>query len=301
MVNNSHCSTKDFTFEEAWVIKVFEQEDMVLSNVTIYRNSADSSVSALTEVNLRIQAGEWVSIVGPNGSGKSTLAQLLTGVMMTHSGSLERGFAGKQAIPYVMQQDQFFGETPWEDLVFLLEVRGAEPDRIEEITQNALNGVGLGRLMHQPFAELSGGQKQLAAIAGCLAAEAPLILFDEATSMLDSSSRRLVLEAARTLNRMGTTVIWMTHHMEEAAEHERTVALQSGCVVFDGRTVDFFYGEQDDHDEASKTRATPCEQLGFIPPYPVQVARELIQLQLKLPSLPLTAEQLVEAVQCHVK
>jgi energy-coupling factor transport system ATP-binding protein len=263
---------------------MMNQQDLQCKDVYVYASGSDEHVALLKGINLRISQGEWVSIIGRNGSGKSTLAQVLTGILPVNEGDVERGFAGWDPIPYVMQQEgQLFGDTPWEDIVFLLEVRGFDPDKIPSAAVHALSRVGLSSDMHRPISALSGGQKQLAATAGCLAVNAPLLLFDEAASMLDSTSRHLVLETAKDLHNKGATVIWMTHHMEELSAGERVVALDHGQVVFDGSITSFFYGSL-------------CETLGFELPFPVQVAKELIKSGIPLPSLPITAMQLAEAV-----
>lgn len=262
---------------------MLNQQDLWLNDVYVYTDS-DEPIPLLKGIEMRIVQGEWVSIVGRNGSGKSTLAQILAGILSISKGELDRGFIGREPVPYVMQQEgQLFGDTPWEDIVFLLEVRGTDPSKIPAIADSALTRVGLAEEMHRPITELSGGQRQLAATAGCLAADAPMLLFDEATSMLDSTSRRQVLNAAKDLNKNGATVIWLTHHMEELSAGERVIALEQGQIVFDGSVTSFFYGPV-------------CEMLGFEPPFPVQVAKELESLGVPLTGLPLTAEQLVEVV-----
>lgn len=88
--------------------------------------------------------------------------------------------------------------------------------------------------MHQSMLTLSGGQKQLVAIAGCLAAHAPLLILDEPTSMLDPDAADLVLEKVRELNRNGTTIIWVTQKLSEIQQGDRIIELESGSVVYDG-------------------------------------------------------------------
>jgi energy-coupling factor transport system ATP-binding protein len=270
-------------------------EDMLLTNVAVQAPNNSKSILLLKDISLRITAGEWISIVGKNGSGKSTLAQLLTGVLPIHSGFIERGFCGQEPMPYVMQQDvQWFGETPWEDIVFLLETRGVKANLIPEIAHSALQSVGLELLRHCRFTELSGGQKQLSAIAGCLAAKTPLLLFDEAASMLDSTSRKQVMETAKYLHLQGNTVIWLTHQLDDLSFGDRVIALEQGKVCYDGSTTSFFYRKTEEN--RSSHAKTPCEDLGFVLPFPIQVARELEFQGIPLQCLPLTAEQLLEAV-----
>ncbi|SFL34253.1 Energy-coupling factor transporter ATP-binding protein EcfA2 [Paenibacillus sp. 1_12] len=215
--------------------------ELVISSAVVYKTQSGHAVPVLNHIDLRIAAGEWVNIVGPNGSGKSTLAQLIAGIQSIHSGNVDRGFL-PDVVPYVMQHNYFFGETPWEDIIFQLEMRGEEPQQIPHIAHQALVAVGLENLKYRPFTELSGGQKQLAAIAGCIAAKAPLLLLDEATSMLDSSSRMDVLKAVQTIHRQGASVIWLTHHMEELVDGTRVIGMKNGKIMFDGKPASFFYG-----------------------------------------------------------
>jgi energy-coupling factor transport system ATP-binding protein len=269
-------------------------EDMNLINVAF---KAPNDDSLLKDISLRISQGEWISIVGKNGSGKSTLAQLLTGVHTASSGVIQRGFCGKEPIPYVMQQEvQWFGETPWEDMVFLHESHGENPTLIPEIIRASLRNVGIESLRDRPFTELSGGQKQLAVIAGCLAAKTPLLVFDEATSMLDSTSRLQVLEAAKSINQQGTAVIWLTHQLEDLSFGERVVALDEGRIRYDDSTTAFFYRSTSLSSDIAISSKTPCEELGFTLPYPIQLAHELRLQGIHLPIQPLTSKQLVEAV-----
>lgn len=291
------CITLYFENKEAGAIILSLQMDFCLSHVDVKAPNNEDTTLILKDINLRISQGEWISIVGKNGSGKSTLAQLLTGVHTSASGTMDRGFCGNEPIPYVMQQEvQWFGETPWEDMVFLLESRGENAARIPEIIRAALQNVGIDALRDRSFTELSGGQKQLAVIAGCLAAKTPLLVFDEATSMLDSTSRLQVLEAAKSINREGTAVIWLTHHLEDLSFGDRVIALEAGKIRYDGTTTLFFYPAFSTSGVEKVSLLTPCEELGFTLPYPIQVAHALKLQGIQLESQPLTAKQLVEAV-----
>ena len=294
------CITLYIENKEAGAIILSLQMDFRLTQVDVKVPYNKDSVLILKDINLRISQGEWISIVGKNGSGKSTLAQLLTGVHSVSSGMVDRGFCGNEPIPYVMQQEvQWFGETPWDDMVFLLESRGENVARIPEIIRFALQSVGLYEQRDRLFTELSGGQKQLAVIAGCLAAKTPILVFDEATSMLDSTSRLQVLETAKMINREGTAVIWLTHHMEDLSFGERVVALEEGGIVYDDSTASFFYPSTLSGINIKGSPLTPCEELGFILPYPIQVAHALKLQGIQLDPQPLTIKQLVEAVSRH--
>lgn len=277
-------------------------QPLVLRHVSVHRALGQESVPVLKDLNITITPGEWVSIVGRNGSGKSTLAQLLSGVLVADEGTVDRGFAGTMPVPYVMQhKEQLFGDTPWEDIVFLLEARGEDPESVPLLAHTTLCQLGLESKMHQPIRELSGGQRQLVATAGCLAARSPILLFDEATSMLDSGSRLHVLEAIQSVHRAGTTVVWLTHHMEEVGLGDRVVALQEGEVIFDGNTESFFYGDSLSGPAGTgDNEHTPCEAIGFEPPFAIHVVRQLLRTGAALARpLPVTAEQLAKAVVRH--
>jgi energy-coupling factor transport system ATP-binding protein len=209
-------------------------------------------------------------------------------------------------IPFVMQNPEagLFGETPMEELVFTLEQQCMKSELIMDKARAALCRVGLEHCMDLRINELSGGQKQLVSIAACIATESPLLLFDEATSMLDPWSRQEVLKAVKVCHREGAAVIWLTQHMEEAAMGERVIVLENGAIVFDSNPVDFFYGETSNSVNGNLdlivTLETPCHHFGFKAPYPVQIAQELLKLGKPMAQLPLTKEQLAEQV-CYAE
>jgi energy-coupling factor transport system ATP-binding protein len=138
----------------------------------------------------------------------------------------------------------------------------------------ALSRVGITDLCEQKTESLSGGQKQLLAIAGALAAGVDTLVLDEATSMLDPLSQERVLEAVEDVHRGGAAIVWATHSLDELAYAERVAVLDKGKFVFDGTPRLFFYGEVGQMGEG---RRSPCERLGFAPPYVVEVMRELLK------------------------
>jgi energy-coupling factor transport system ATP-binding protein len=185
---------------------------------------------------------------------------------------------------------QIVGETVREDISFGLENEAVAPSLMEGKVRSALELVGLRVTPEHPTNELSGGQKQLLAVAGCLALEADVLIFDEATSMLDPLARQRLLAVVGSLHRSGTTVVWVTQLLEEAAYASRVVALDGGVVVYDGASRSFFY------DCESPEQPGPCERLGFQPPYAVQVAKRLLGLGHELPFLPVAPSELSEGV-----
>ncbi len=267
---------------------------MKLSQVTVYTDEGERSRILLDRLSLDIHSGEWLSIVGRNGSGKSTLAKVLSGILQPTTGSIERSLMNCEPIPYVMQEAHpFLGQTPWEELIFLLETRGEPAADIPLTAERILRQTGLLSQMHRPIKELSGGRRQLVAIACCLACRAPLMIFDEAASMLDSKSKALVLGLARQLHQNGHTIIWLTHQLDEVTEGSRVIVMDQGRIRYEGTTREFFYGTA----HLPMMSATPCEQAGFEPPYPIRIALHLHRNQSKTIGYPLTVSQLTEALQ----
>lgn len=247
----------------------------------------------LDHISLRIAPGEWVQIAGPNGSGKSTLVKLLTGQLdrnCTVTGEIGGVFSA-ETYPYVLQHPEtgIVGATPWEDLLLGLEQRGTPAELASALMERIFAQTRLTAIRHRPVAEMSGGQQQLTAIASCLAAEPPLLVLDEPTSMLDPVSRTMVLTVVRELHRAGLTVIWVTHRLQEWESGDRVIALERGRLVYDGGPDGFYYS-----DEAQSVSL--CDRFGWTPPYAVRTAIALRRHGIRLSPLPLNAEQLARAV-----
>jgi ABC-type cobalt transport system, ATPase component len=269
-----------------------------LTNVSVkpltYGEQMKAQPYLLKDISISVAEGEWVNLIGRNGSGKSTLARLIAGFGALHAEGnvykdLSRFVTGQ--VPVVLQQPDasMVGSTPWEDIVMMLEQHGVEGIRISSLAEDALHRTGLLARMHQPVETLSGGQKQLTAIAGCLAVQSPMLILDEVTAMLDPDACRHVMDKARELNRRGVTVIWITQKLEELAPGDRVVALEQGELRFDGEAERLF-------ERQSPGGRSPCEQLGFTAPYVIQTAWELEALGIVLRPLPMTPEGLAKAV-----
>ncbi|MBP1990001.1 energy-coupling factor ABC transporter ATP-binding protein [Paenibacillus eucommiae] len=250
------------------------QINMNLSGVFVSGSHEDGSVvHRLEDIGLEVGPGEWLNLVGVNGSGKSTLARLLAGIHLVGVGGvIERGFAGDDVSPIVLQQPQaqLFGETPREEIQFALEWRGVEPESMQSRIQHILSATGLSAFADKAWDQLSGGQQQLAAIAASAACEAPLMVLDEVTSMLDEANRQVVLQIVKDLHKNGTTIIWVTQRLDELDPDARTAALAGGRLVFNGTARSFLFGDGD--------LISPCEQCGLRLPYMAAMAIELRRL-----------------------
>ena len=214
--------------------------------------SNPSIISHLVAVTFSINQGQWVSILGHNGSGKSTLSKLLIGLLKADRGSIEiHGLtmnednvnAIRKHIGIVFQNpdNQFVGVTVKHDIAFGLENMQVPRDEMKELVYEFAQKVGMGKYMDKEPHSLSGGQKQRVAIAGMLAMNLDVMVFDEATSMLDPEGTKSVVELIKRLKtEYNKTIITITHDLELAALSDRIIVLNKGKVVADGKTEDIF-------------------------------------------------------------
>jgi putative ABC transport system ATP-binding protein len=207
------------------------------------------SLDVLAGVDLRVDRGQFVSIIGPSGSGKTTLMQLIGGLDRPSSGTIE--LDGQRLDSYSDAQlssfrrkklgfvFQFFNLLPTltaeENVALPLLLDGASYPRIARKACELLEQMGLShRLGHRPD-QLSGGEMQRVAIARALIADPVLVLADEPTGNLDTKSGVSVLELFRnTVKTRGQTLIMVTHDPKAARYSDRVVALRDGRVEADG-------------------------------------------------------------------
>lgn len=263
----------------------------------VYRMESGEGRRVWSNVSLDIYRGEWLAVVGPNGSGKSTLASVLLGLNPLSEGQIIRTIGGGTSLVRgVLQlpEAQFIGETVAEELDFLPaaeELSSAE--RVAWYVE-VLAAVGLEISPQRTMATLSGGQKQLVNLAVALAAGPEILILDEPTAMLDPAARKEVRDAVRLAHQRGTTIVWISHRLEEVADATRVIGFGTGRVTFEGDPRTFFYG-----DIEGARKASPCVELGFDPPFTVQTAMHLLEQGVALQPLPLTMEELAEAISCR--
>lgn len=207
-------------------------------------------VTALDQIELEIGRGEMVSIVGPSGSGKSTLLNLIGGLDRPTAGEIHidgqrlSGLAD-DALTRVRRDKigfifQFFNLLPTlsciENVALPLHLRGWSRKKIDERARELLNLVQLGhRLDHLPD-ELSGGERQRVAIARALSVYPPILLADEPTGNLDSHTGAEILRLIHDLHqRLGSTVLIVTHDLNVSQSCPRTLTLCDGRIVEDHR------------------------------------------------------------------
>ncbi|MCD8237963.1 MAG: energy-coupling factor transporter ATPase [Clostridiales bacterium] len=212
----------------------------------IYNSNTDSPNKALNGVSFKAKEGQAVCILGSNGSGKSTLAKLLNGLFTPSEGEVwvfgkntakDDLWEIRQTCGMVFQNpdNQIVASIVDEDIAFGLENLGVDPSEMEGRIKSALRVVGMTEFLKHSTQNLSGGQKQKIAIAGIFAMKPKCIILDEATSMLDPSGRKAVLEAVFKLKRdYGITVIMITHFIEEAALCDYVYIISDGKTAAQG-------------------------------------------------------------------
>ena len=209
--------------------------------------------SALCQVNLTIQDGSFTAILGANGSGKSTLAKLLNAILTPSSGTvLVDGLStsnkpdiyqirSKVGVVFQNPDTQIISDTVEDELAFGLENMGLSVDEMQRRIDLCLQFTGLSSLKNVNPQRLSGGQKQMVCIASVIAMQPKYLVLDEATSMLDPSGRKMVLDFVKKLHHeLGLTIIMITHNLEECIEADKVVILDKGRVNFDGSFKDLF-------------------------------------------------------------
>jgi energy-coupling factor transport system ATP-binding protein len=252
------------------------------------------AVSALRDVSVHVARGELLAILGCNGCGKSTLVRQINALLPLRQGQLH--VAGldlsqedsiwrvRRLCGMVFQNpdNQFVSPVVEEDIAFGLENYQVPRREIGEKVAQALHLVGLDGFEKRSPHTLSGGQKQRAALAGVLALEPEILIFDEATAMLDPYGRAEVLRLIEKLHREGKTVLMITHYVEEAVRADRVLLMSEGRILAQGTP------------RAVLTDRTLMEEAGLLPPVTVRLYEDLKREGIVLARCPLTAEELVE-------
>jgi putative ABC transport system ATP-binding protein len=215
-----------------------------------YRTGA-LAVTALSEVDLRIERGEYVAVMGPSGSGKSTLMHILGCLDVPTGGSYllagqdvstmdedELADVRNARIGFVFQQFNLLSSLPaWRNVELPLAYAGVPKAERRARALAALDRVGLAhRVDHRPN-ELSGGQQGRVAVARAVVGEPDLILADEPTGNLDSHSSAEVLGLLAELHGSGRTIVLITHDADVAAAAQRVIRLHDGRVTEDSATA----------------------------------------------------------------
>ncbi len=255
-------------------------------------------IRVFEDLDLHIKEGEMVAILGHNGSGKSTLAKHFNAILVPDEGQIQ--VAGmdtrssdllydiRQEVGMVFQNpdNQIVATVVEEDVAFGLENIGVAPAEIRSRVDDALERVGISEYKKHAPHRLSGGQKQRVAIAGIIAMRPRCIVLDEPTAMLDPAGRREVMKTILELNRThGITIVLITHYMDEAAQCDRVVVMDSGKVLLDSDPKDVF-----SHVKLLKT-------VGLDVPQATEICYELNRAGYTMPTEVLDVKECVDELQ----
>ncbi|MGD1855634.1 MAG: energy-coupling factor ABC transporter ATP-binding protein [Leptolyngbyaceae cyanobacterium] len=192
-----------------------------------------SGASVLAGCSLRVQPGEFCMLLGTNGSGKSTLLRLLAGLLDTSQGTIH--LSGPVGFVFQNPDHQLVMPTVGADVAFGLVDENLTYEAVRQRVDKALTTVNLLHLKRRPIYALSGGQKQRVAIAGALAQNCRVLLFDEPTALLDPDSQlELVAQVRELVKRQGITALWVTHRLVELDYCDRAILLEQGRVAAEG-------------------------------------------------------------------
>lgn len=218
--------------------------------------SYDKEVNVLNNVSFSVEKGTYTTIIGHNGSGKSTIAKLLVGLMEVDEGTIyikdlemneDNIFDIRNNVGIVFQNpdNQFIGSTVADDIAFGLENHQVPTEEMQGIIEKYASRVKMLKFLDSEPTKLSGGQKQRVAIAGVLAISPDIIIFDEATSMLDPQGRREINSLINEIHAKGDkTIISITHDIEEVTNSDYVIVMDAGNVVLEGKPRDVLKHEE---------------------------------------------------------
>jgi biotin transport system ATP-binding protein/energy-coupling factor transport system ATP-binding protein len=204
----------------------------------------------LKNIGLNIAEGDYIAVIGPNGSGKTTLIKHLNALLLPSAGEvLVDGLStsNPKNLPEIRRRvgmifqnpdNQIVGMSVEEDVAFGPGNLGLPPKEVRKRVDEALEKVGLTNYKSRPPYTLSGGQKQLLAIAGVLAMDSRYIVLDEPTASLDPQSNYKVLNLLKKLNYEGIGIIHVTHNMDDLIIANRLLVMDQGKLITDGPAAD---------------------------------------------------------------
>lgn len=274
---------------------------MITTKDLTFSYDYSNSRRSLDNASIKVKRGELVAVLGHNGCGKSTLIKHFNALLEVQKGELTvAGLDAKdeantvklrRTVGMVFQNPdtQFVSSIVEEDVAFGLENYGVSYDEIPKRVSEALNAVGMKGYEKRSPSMLSGGQKQRVALAGVLAVEPDILVFDEVTSMLDPDGRRDVLSAIKCLHEeKRKTIVMITHYIDEAVFADRVYFMHNGKMLASGTPREML------------TDLELLKSTGLTPPLPVRMYYDLMEKGIVLPFCPLTNEELTEAI-CRLK
>ena len=223
----------------------------------IYGADTPFEFHALKNVDLQIEDGSFTAIIGQTGSGKSTLIQHINALLLPTTGEIAvdeytisatqkpdslKELRKKSGLVFQFPEYQLFEETIEKDIIFGPMNFGVEENEAKEIAKQSLKMVGLSEdyLDKSPF-DLSGGQKRRVAIAGILAMNPDILILDEPTAGLDPQGTKEMMDLFKRINKMGKTVIIVTHDMNHVLQYcDHVIVMNEGKVEKKGTVKEIF-------------------------------------------------------------
>jgi len=266
----------------------------------VYSKGTTFAKSALNNVNLTIDKGDFVGLIGHTGSGKSTLVQHLNSLLKPTSGQIFvdgedvnadksrlKAIRSKVGLVFQYPEHQLFDMTVYKDVSFGPKNAGLSEDEIKERVETALSLVGIAPELWEksPF-ELSGGQKRRVAIAGVLAMRPEVLVLDEPAAGLDPRGRDEILgKVKRMHDTLGITVILVSHSMEDIARLvNRILVINKGEIVLSGTPTEIF------------SKVDELEAIGLSTTQSAYIARDLRAKGFALPHDIFSVDAVVDAV-----
>ena len=259
--------------------------------------NVEATQRAVNDVNLDIEAGDFVAVLGHNGSGKSTLAKQINALLIPSEGTMwvdDMDTAKEPELWKIRQKagmvfqnpdNQIIGTVVEEDVGFGPENMGVPTDEIWKRVDDSLKKTGMTAYRYQSPNKLSGGQKQRVAIAGVVAMRPSCIVLDEPTAMLDPNGRKEGLKAVSELNKKeNVTVVLITHYMEEVIHANKVYVMDGGNVVMQGTPREIF------------SQVETLKKYRLDVPQVTLLAHELHKAGVDIPEGILTKEELVGAL-----
>ena len=218
--------------------------------------SYEKGKPVVKNVSFDIEEGSYTTVIGHNGSGKSTIAKLLLGLLEKESGTIEIGglpltlenlgeIRNRIGIVFQNPDNQFIGSTVRDDIAFGLENHCVEREKMDGLIEEFAEKVSMTEFLNSEPGKLSGGQKQRVAIAAVLAMNLGIIVFDEATSMLDPTGKRDINRLISQIHKDNKlTVISITHDIEEVVQSDNVLVIDHGTVAMQGTPEEIFRNEK---------------------------------------------------------
>lgn len=252
------CDKKERFFQLCEKQKSLSVQDLSFT----YEKNENQSNHGVYNINFELKKGSITALTGPSGSGKSTVLELCAGLLESQS----NGKIFAESKPVLAQQNAkaaLFENFAADDVAFGAINKGISGNELKQLVKESMD---LAALPFEKFSErktfyLSGGEQRRLSIAGILALNADILLFDEPTAGLDSSARFEVLMMMKKLATKGKTILFSTHKMDEADFSDREIKMEQGRIVYDSN--DAFQNQQNQSDQPEKKSTENellCEQ-----------------------------------------